>query len=127
MDLSEYRPVGAKGAYPQWLRDAKKYSGAYVIRCKKNKKPLYVGSSYSNLLYGTITRHFQTVGDWYNETGKEKPTYRRGRVEVAIVKTSPKQATEIEKVLICELDPRDNTYSKDCEKQEDEYEDEVPF
>ena len=54
-----YRPVGSSGdAYPQWVRDLKGKSGAYVIR--ERGETVYVGSSVGRL-YDTLTRHFQTV------------------------------------------------------------------
>jgi len=114
--LSKYREVGLSGSYPQWLRDLKNSSGVYVIRCKRTKKTLYVGYSASKRLYGTLTRHFQSVGAWYNPTGGEKPTYSRGSVEVAVLPTTSSEASIWEQHYICELDPRDNTYSlADCE------------
>jgi len=121
MQLSNYREVGSDGAYPQWLRNLKNTTGVYVIRCKQTRKTLYVGYSSSGRLYGTLTRHFQSVGGWFNPTGQQKPTYPRSSVEVAVMKLNNSRDASIwEQHYICELDPRDNTYNRDqC--------DEVPF
>lgn len=117
MRLSDYRELGKKGAYPDWVRELNNQHGVYVIRCKRTKNTLYVGFSSSKRLYGTLTRHFQSVGEWYNVGGQEKPTYHRQNVEVAVIKTKdPQQASELEQHYICELHPKDNRYSlADCE------------
>jgi hypothetical protein len=126
MELSDYRPVGTKGVYPPWIKQTKNTNGVYVIRSKRTKKALYVGQSQSKQLYNAMTRHFQSVGDWYWANGKERPTYHRRDVEVAFIpRLSPKQTETLEERFILELDPRDNTYEKEPKKQE--YEDEVPF
>ena len=55
-----YRPVGRAGErYPAWVRQLRGKSGVYVIR--QNGEPVYVGASFSDRLYDTMTRHFQTV------------------------------------------------------------------
>ncbi|MHC4214666.1 MAG: hypothetical protein ACYSWP_14990 [Planctomycetota bacterium] len=126
MELSDYRPVGTSGAYPPWIKQTKNTNGVYVIRSKRSKKALYVGQSQSKKLYNAMTRHFQSVGEWYWSNGKERPTYHRRDVEVAFIpKLSPSQTEEHEERLILELDPRDNTY--ETEPKDQEYEDEVPF
>jgi hypothetical protein len=121
MQLSNYRDLGSVGAYPKWVRNLKGYSGVYVVRCRRTKKTLYVGYSGSRKLYETMTCHFQTVGRWYGPTGDERPAYSRGSVEVAVLKLgNGSEASILEQHYICELDPRDNTYSRnEC--------DEVPF
>jgi murein DD-endopeptidase MepM/ murein hydrolase activator NlpD len=56
-----YRPLGDRGEpYPQWVRDLKEKSGAYIIRDRETREIVYVGSSQGSL-YETLTRHFQQV------------------------------------------------------------------
>jgi len=55
-----YRPVGGTGEpYPEWVRRLKGASGVYVIR--QGGQTVYVGASFSDRLYETMTRHLQTV------------------------------------------------------------------
>jgi hypothetical protein len=112
--LSPYRPLGERGApYPAWVRNLRGESGVYVIR-ELDGPIVYVGSSVGRL-YETLTRHFQTwrryKGFWrgqFAEGADPGLTYPRGRVEVAIKKTTPEDAHEEELRMIRRLQPRDN-------------------
>lgn len=120
MRLSAYRSVGDSDGdpYPLWLRNLRGESGVYVIRDRFNKEPLYVGESHSGRLYRTLTRHLQ--GWSSSDAWKQFPTYQRGNVEVAVVRTGNLgDLRETQQRLIRELDPIDNVYTYEVE--------EVPF
>ena len=60
-----FRSVGGRGeVYPAWVQDLRGRSGAYVIRVPDESGTptiVYVGSSQSDRLHETLTRHFQRV------------------------------------------------------------------
>ena len=132
-----FRPVGAAGAYPDWLRDLHGRAGAYVIR-DLGGEVLYVGESEGGRLYNTVTRHFQSWGrsrksrksqlygnGYYRRVTDNDPgtTYDRRSCEVAIVLTRPDRAVATQNQLIRKLAPRDNIQGQP--KSEDL--DDVPF
>ncbi len=109
-----YRPVGGAGEpYPEWVRRLKGASGVYVIR--QGGRTVYVGASFSDRLYETMTRHFQAWRRWkgfwrghYGEGHDPGLTYKRDSVEVAARVTAPERALDEEERLIRRLRPRDN-------------------
>jgi hypothetical protein len=114
-----YRPVGERGEpYPDWVRALVGKSGVYVIREINDAgtpEVVYVGASYTNRLYNTLTRHLQNWRRWnrywqgqYGEGHDPGLTYDRSRVEVAARVTSPSDALDEEARLIRRLKPRDN-------------------
>lgn len=114
-----YRPVGESGApYPQWLRELKDKSGAYVIRERGffgGWEVVYVGESHSGRLYQTLTRHFQQWRRektwWITMLGRPHDpgtTYPRERCEVAFRLTAPGKAIAMQYELVERLRPRDN-------------------
>lgn len=118
----EWGAVGNRGeAYPAWVRELKKRSGVYVIRLRKDRTVVYVGSSQTRL-YDTLTRHFQVwrrfKGFWreagFGEGNDPGLTYDRGNVEVAVLLTSAADAPHEEAKLICRLMPRDNVIFELC-------------
>ena len=59
-----YRPIGAGGRYPDWVRALRGKSGVYLIRERQrdgSNPVVYIGESHAGRLYQTLTRHFQTV------------------------------------------------------------------
>ena len=133
--LSMWRPVGASGDYPDWLRDLKAKRGVYAIRYASSGRIAWVGHSTSTKggLYKTITRHFQ---HWEREGRSARAsysyergdTYSRGNAEVAVwvapSKTADATVYDLETALVCELDPEDNEQKRNwCEKQNGD----VPF
>lgn len=80
-----------------------KKAGVYIIRSKKNKKPVYVGYS-SNNLKRTLYRHFQN----WNDPQQERFIYDRNKYDLKIYRTGTKTAARLEKYLIDKLKPRDN-------------------
>ena len=59
-----YRPIGASGRYPDWIRALRGKSGVYLIRERQrdgSNPVVYIGESHADRLYQTLTRHFQTV------------------------------------------------------------------
>jgi excinuclease UvrABC nuclease subunit len=87
--------------------DAAKRSGVYVIRLAQTEEVFYVGESHTGRLR-TLVRHFY---NWDDDT-QVRHTYDRHRVEVAIVISAPKEALELEALLIEELEPRDNEHGQ---------------
>jgi hypothetical protein len=58
-----YRPIGADGRYPAWVRALRGKSGVYLIRERQrdgSHPVVYIGESHADRLYQTLTRHFQT-------------------------------------------------------------------
>jgi hypothetical protein len=58
-----YRPIGASGRYPDWVRALRGKSGVYLIRERQRdgtNPVVYIGESHAGRLYQTLTRHFQT-------------------------------------------------------------------
>lgn len=108
--LSEYREVGSTGEpYPAWLRALVGEHGVYVIRDRFNHEPLYVGESHSGRLYETLTRHLQAWNPSAGYAGGN--SYYRENVEVAVVRISnPADVKPLQRHLIDELEPIDNTY-----------------
>jgi Peptidase family M23 len=110
-----YRPLGTSGEpYPAWVRALKHKAGVYIIRDRKTREIVYVGSS-SGTLYETLTRHFQQwrryKGFWRGQFGEGHDpglTYPRHAVEVAIRLTSSSRSLDEEMKTIARLTPRDN-------------------
>lgn len=115
-----YRPIGASGRYPDWLRALRGKSGVYVIRERQRdgtNPVVYVGESHAGRLYQTLTRHFQTwrrrkkfwsgqyTGGQAHDPGL---TYNRGRCTVAFRVLPAERALTEEARLIARLRPRDN-------------------
>ncbi|MBX3156809.1 MAG: peptidoglycan DD-metalloendopeptidase family protein [Deltaproteobacteria bacterium] len=118
--LSPYRSVGATGEpYPDWVRALRGEAGVYAIRDARTREVLYVGSSTTRL-YDTLTRHFQTWPGQYSENDPGV-TYDRASVEVAVRRTAPTNALDVEMRLIARLAPRDNVIGQR------ELVEEVPF
>lgn len=151
MIVLDFRPVGAGGRYPAWLRELRDASGAYVIRRASDRAIVYVGESHSDRLYATITRHFQT---WRRLNGYRRDTpndpgvwYPRDGSEVAVVVTDPDAALPLQDDLIRRLAPEDNVVGNPAATAErepgqddddipapswsgttaDDYDDEAPF
>jgi hypothetical protein len=123
--------VGAyQQRYPDWLRDLEGECGAYAIRWTDTGEVVYVGESHSGHLRKTLTRHLQAwqTPHWFDEmSGRgEDLSYPREEVEVAVWLSNCSDAQELQVELICELQPRDNTYGTECEGDVDEFDD-VPF
>ncbi len=119
MPKLEFSPVGAAGAYPDWVRDLRGYSGSYVIAEQRrgggDAPVVYVGESHTGKLYETLTRHFQQwrrAKKWwagqFGRTDAPGTTYQRGRCLVAVVLSPAGQAIELQWLLIAQLHPRDN-------------------
>ena len=127
----EFSPVGAAGAYPDWVRNLRGYSGSYVIAEQRRggggAPVVYVGESHKGKLYDTLTRHFQQwrraknwwAGQFGGRTDAPGTTYQRGRCLVAVVLSSAEQAIELQWLLIAQLHPRDNLVEQVEEIAED--------
>jgi len=118
-----YRPIGASGRYPDWVRALRGKSGVYAIRERQrdgSNPVVYVGQSQTGRLYQTLTRHFQ---DWrrspqsrkfhagrYTRNPGHDPglTYYRARCTVAVRVLAAERAMDEEARLIVRLRPRDN-------------------
>ncbi|OHB80700.1 MAG: hypothetical protein A2V98_04800 [Planctomycetes bacterium RBG_16_64_12] len=100
-----YRLCRKSGRYPAWLDQVRRKSGAYVIRDRATHATLYVGESHTGRLGKTITRHFQA---WTGKTAGD--TFRRGRVEVAVIPCPPASAVACQERLIRRLRPPGNQY-----------------
>lgn len=120
----KYRPIGAAGPYPSWVRDLAGRSGVYVIR--EGARCVYVGSSVKNLR-ATLTRHFQGwkrrktfwagLMDAFGGGGHDPGlTYDRGAVTVAAKVCPPARARELEMATIRRLKPRDNLTGQPAEE-----------
>ena len=115
-----YRPIGASGRYPDWVRALRGKSGVYLIRERQrdgSNPVVYIGESHANRLYQTLTRHFQTWrrhkkfwSGQYTGSQSHDPglTYRRSRSTVAVRVLPPERAMAEEARLIARLRPRDN-------------------
>lgn len=119
-----------KEPYPDWVRDLEGECGAYAIRWADTGDVLYVGESHSGQLRKTLTRHLQAwkTPHWFDEmSGRgEDLSYPREDVEVAVWLSDCRDGQDLQVELICELQPRDNTYDTECEGDADEFDD-VPF
>lgn len=115
----EFRPLGGRGEpYPSWVRALKGHSGVYVIRTQGDdgeETIAYVGSSSTDRLYETFTRHFQEWRRWkkywrggFSEGADPGWTYPRESSEAAAFATSRAEALAVEMSLIRALRPRDN-------------------
>lgn len=115
-----WRPIGASGAYPPWLRALREAHGVYAIRERGwlSTTVVYVGESHTGTLYKTLTRHFQSWRrgkSWWR--GQFAPaqtdpghTYRRSdALDVAVqVARTPAVALRLQATWIKRLKPRDN-------------------
>jgi hypothetical protein len=128
-----YRPIGASGRYPDWVRALRGKSGVYLIRERQrdgSNPVVYIGESHAGRLYQTLTRHFQTWRRhkkfWTGQyTGSQSHdpglTYNRARSTVAVRVLSPERAMAEEARLIARLRPRDNLlYQPEAEPADDE-------
>lgn len=81
-------------------------SGVYFIKRIGTKKPVYVGSSVSNLKK-TIYRHFQT---WSSDREQryERTVYPKKGYLIKVLYMPPAQALELEKYFIKKIQPKDN-------------------
>ncbi len=131
-----YRPIGASGRYPDWLRALRGKSGVYIIREQQrdgSNPVVYVGESHADRLYQTLTRHFQTwrrhkkfwSGQYTgSQTHDPGVTYNRARCTVGFRVLPPDRAQAEEARLITRLRPRDNLIGQPEDLAEDEA---VPF
>lgn len=132
MRLSRYREVGEFGdPYAPWMRDLRGERGVYVIRYIDGGEIAWVGHSTSDLRK-TITRHFQA---WGRESRSEHAnydypragTYERDEMEVAVAvaddATPNDDVYAAETLLVCDLQPVDNTQKAEWCGREEEPED----
>jgi hypothetical protein len=131
-----YRPIGASGRYPDWVRALRGQSGVYLIRERQRdgSNPVdYIGESHAGRLYQTLTRHFQTWrrhkkfwSGQYTGSQSHDPglTYHRARCTVAVRVLSSERALHEEARLIARLRPRDNLIGQPDELADEEV---VPF
>lgn len=92
----------------QWVKDLAGRSGCYLVRDKGLLgSVLYVGESHTGRLKKTLLRHFQ---HWKGPT--KGPTFRRGEVEVAVVRTKAESAVSTQNALISEYSPKLNVEGK---------------
>jgi len=108
-----FRPLGERGAYPDWLRALRGRSGAYAIREASfaNDAVVYIGESHTGNLYDTITRHFQRKPFWelrFTQQHDPGTVYERSACKVAVACASPSRALEIQDAWIRRFKPRDN-------------------
>lgn len=126
-----YKLGGPGEPYPDWMGELSKACGVYAIRWADTREVLYVGESHTGRLRKTLTRHLQSwrVPHWYEEmTGRGGDlSYPRGKVEVAVWFTRCDEAQAVQRDVICDLQPRDNTYDTACLVDEEEDEEDVPF
>ncbi len=108
MKTLNYTPTcDASGQFLGWLNALRNMSGAYVIRDKHTKQPLYVGESHTGNLAKTIKRHFW---HWNDDPERKHHTYSRFKVEIAVRLTPPNTAPAAQDNLIRRLEPRDNGF-----------------
>lgn len=131
-----YRPIGASGRYPDWVRALRGQSGVYLIRERQrdgSNPVVYIGESHAGRLYQTLTRHFQTWrrhkkfwSGQYTGSQSHDPglTYHRARCTVAVRVLSSERALHEEARLIARLRPRDNLIGQPDELADEEV---VPF
>lgn len=131
-----YRPIGASGRYPDWVRALRGKSGVYLIRERQrdgSNPVVYVGESHANRLYQTLTRHFQIWrrhkkfwSGQYTGSQSHDPglTYNRARCTVAVRVLPAERAMHEEARLIARVRPRDNLIGQPDELAADEV---VPF
>jgi hypothetical protein len=131
-----YRPIGASGRYPDWVRALRGKSGVYLIRERQrdgSNPVVYIGESHAGRLYQTLTRHFQTWrrhkkfwSGQYTGSQSHDPglTYHRARCTVAVRVLPAERAAHEEARLITRLRPRDNLIGQPDQMIDDEV---VPF
>jgi hypothetical protein len=131
-----YRPIGATGRYPDWVRALRGKSGVYIIRERQRdgtNPVVYIGESHAGRLYQTLTRHFQTWrrhkkfwSGQYTGSQSHDPglTYNRARCTVAVRVLPAERAIAEETRLIMRLRPRDNLIGQPEEVAADDV---VPF
>jgi len=78
-------------------------AGVYLIK-DRNGKIVYVGHSQTSV-YDTMYRHFQSWND-----NQRRVTYPKTGYTVRVVTTTPKQAVNLESLLIQKHKPKDNKY-----------------
>jgi hypothetical protein len=104
----EFKPVKNGRAIAEWVTALKGKSGVYVIRERGIfGSVLYVGESHTGRLYSTLLRHFQ---HWTGPTAG--PTFPATKVEVAIIRTPPEKAVELQNAVIAEYNPKINVLEK---------------
>lgn len=94
-----------------YLTHKHKQAGVYFIREKKGKKLVYIGFSKS-ALYKTVYRYFQKWKD-ISRTIQTRFTYPKKGYEVKIIFTTPDRAELLEKYLIMQYQPKDNSLKYD--------------
>src|SRR5215468_11835733 len=130
-----YRPIGASGRYPAWVRALNGKSGVYLIRERQrdgSNPVVYIGESHTSRLYQTLTRHFQTwrrakkfwAGQYGGQSHDPGLTYDRARCTVAVRVLPAERAIDEEARLIARLRHRDNLVGQPDERTEEEA---VPF
>jgi hypothetical protein len=131
-----YRPIGASGRYPDWVRALRGKSGVYIIRERQrdgSNPVVYVGESHAGRLYQTLTRHFQIWrrhkkfwSGQYTGSQSHDPglTYNRARATVAVRVLPAERAITEETRLIVRLRPRDNLTGRPDDHADNEA---VPF
>jgi excinuclease UvrABC nuclease subunit len=104
----EFKPVKEGRDVAKWVTTLKGKSGVYVIRERGFwGSVLYVGESHSDRLYATLLRHFQ---HWTGSTAG--PTFPVSKVEVAVIRTSPGKAVELQNAVIADYNPKLNIAEK---------------
>lgn len=107
MKLEWFRPY-SNGRPDERIRALTGKSGVYLIRSAKTRRILYVGESHTGRLRKTLLRHFQS---WSGPTAGY--TTDRNRVEVAVIRTRPDAAPDLQMRMIARLKPRYNDIGKD--------------
>jgi hypothetical protein len=104
----EFKPVKEGRAVAEWVKALKGKSGVYLIREQGIfGSVLYAGESHSGRLYSTLLRHFQ---HWTGPTAG--PTFPVSRVVVAVLRTPPGKAVELQNDIIAEYSPKFNIAEK---------------
>ena len=106
----EFRPIKEGRRLAAWVKGLNGKSGVYLIRQTFPSPTLipqteivYIGESHTGRLLKTLLRHFQ---HWEGPTSG--PTFPPSKCEVAIVRTRPERAEEMQNALIEEYRPRLN-------------------
>lgn len=108
MHKSRFKAPYNKAGKPTYSHaKIKAAAGVYLIKNKAGKL-LYIGHSTKHL-YKTMYRHFQS----WNDKTQYRATYNKKGYSVMIVKTTAKQAPELEKSLILKHRPKDNKIKLD--------------